>query len=170
MIIPYLQEGYAVDPGVVHGSRCWVQSRKVKMLLIVSYPPLFRSSARNDPVYGGIQYRNFFLFLIFIPALIYIYLSIYILTFFRRYILVSLLRIILTLLNVHFEHCSVLNFTSWRFTGKILWWSLFCCAVACQESEERRNCLHFFHLNSIITDFLNLSISTDLRLPWVVML
>jgi hypothetical protein len=76
-------------------------------------------SARKGPKHVGIPYRNFS-FLTFILDL----LSIHPLAFshFWRYILVLLLRSILTLLNFHFEHC-------WDITRS------FCCHNAKQNDK-----------------------------------
>jgi hypothetical protein len=77
---------------------------------------LGRNCAGNGPVYAGTPYRNFFLFLNFMPTFINIYyIQLCFQFFFWRYILVSLLRSIpAALLSLHLEHWAQIR--TKRFT------------------------------------------------------
>jgi hypothetical protein len=84
----------------------------VNIFAVLCKRQTWQCSKRAGTAYVGIPYRNFFLFLNFVPALINIYyyyaLSLFF-HFFWPYILLSLLRSIPAFLNFHFEHCLLEN-------------------------------------------------------------
>lgn len=92
------------------------------------------TSARNWPIYAGMPYLNFFLFMNFTPTLISrYYIHLYFFHFFWQYIHVSLLRSTPQLLNSHFililHGATILDCSNNEIMGSKSNPRVLCCAV-----------------------------------------